>query len=265
MRFLKTMTILLLLLVKVSSLKADNPNRIENRNAIGWYNYFGTFKFTDKIGLHTEYQFRRAEMGKSWQQSLLRVGVNYQIIPKVQFRAGYGWIETFAYGDIPINSFGKQFTEHRIFEAFTITDKVSIVELSHRFMFEQRFVGKYSSADLKKEDDYLYLNRIRYLFRMQVPLKGKSITSKTPYLAFFDELFMGFGKNVNQNIFDQNRVSFLLGYKVNDIFRLEAGYLNQIVQLGRRVDDKNVFQYNNGLILNLNISVDASKKEGDAK
>ena len=111
---------------------------------------------------------------------------------------------------------GKDFTEHRIFQMATLTDKISKIDISHRFILEQRFVGSYSSANLDTEDDYLFLNRLRYMFRMQMPLKGKSIKERTPYIAVYDELFIGFGPNVNENIFDQNRIGLLLGYKLND-------------------------------------------------
>jgi hypothetical protein len=56
---------------------------------------------------------------------------------------------------------------------------------------------------------------------------------------------IGFGKNVAENIFDQNRIGILFGYRFSPKVRLEAGYLNQIVQLGREINNQNVFQYNN--------------------
>ncbi|WP_300979251.1 DUF2490 domain-containing protein [Flavobacterium sp.] len=234
--------------------------RISNHNSIGWYNFFGTFKMNKKWSIHTEYQWRRENTVTDWQQSLLRLGVNYQLNPKVQLRAGYAWIETFPYGEIPINGMGKDFTEHRAFEMVTITDKISIVDVSHRFMLEQRWIGRYSNATLTTEDEFPFLNRLRYMFRCQIPLKGTEIKDKTPYVAVYDEIFVGFGKNVNENIFDQNRLGILLGYRFNSTVRMEAGYLNQIVQLGREVNSRNVFQYNNGLIINANFNIDLSKK-----
>lgn len=234
--------------------------RISNHNSIGWYNFFGTFKVNKKWSIHTEYQWRRENTVTNWQQGLLRLGVNYQLNPKVQLRAGYAWIETFPYGEIPINGMGKDFTEHRAFEMVTITDKISIVDVSHRFMLEQRWIGRYSNATLTTEDEFPFLNRLRYMFRCQIPLKGTEIKDKTPYVAVYDEIFVGFGKNVNENIFDQNRLGILLGYRFNSTVRMEAGYLNQIVQLGREVNSRNVFQYNNGLIINANFNIDLSKK-----
>jgi hypothetical protein len=237
-------------------------NRINTHQTIGWYNYFGTFRLSDKVGVHTEYQWRRNELVKSWQQSLLRVGVHYQVNPRILFRAGYAWIETFPYGEIAINGFGKDFTEHRIFEMLQLSHKESIVELSHRFMLEQRLVGRYSSPQAQKEIEYPLHHRLRYMVKLQAPLKGKTILDKTPYLACYDEVFIGFGKNVAANVFDQNRVGIVLGYKFNKNIRLEAGYLNQIIQLGRQVNNRNVFQNNNGVIVNSNFNFNLSKKNG---
>lgn len=253
--------IILVIFLCYSQIIFSQNNRLKTNNNIGWYNYFGTFKVSQKFGIHTEYQFRRNEIITEWQQSLLRVGVNYQLNSKIQFRLGYAWIETFPYGEIPINGMGKDFTEHRLFQMATITDKVSIVDLSHRFMLEQRWVGRYSNASLTSEDEFPLLNRFRYMFRMQIPLKGKEIKDKIPYVALYDEIFIGFGKNVNANIFDQNRLGVLLGYRFTKNLRIEAGYINQILQLGRQINGKNVFQNNNGIILNTNFNFDLTKKE----
>jgi len=242
------------------SVNAQNT-RLNNYNSIGWYNYFGTIKVSQKIGIHTEYQFRRVEIIDKWQQSLIRVGFNYHLNPKTALRIGYALIETLPYGDIPINSMGKEFTEHRLFQSLILTDKVSTVELSHRFMLEQRWIGRYSNATLSQEDQYPLLYRMRYMFRMQIPLKGKEIVEKTPYLALYDELFIGFGINVNENVFDQNRFGVLIGYKYNSKVKIEGGYLNQTLQLGREVNNRNVFQHNNGLIVNLYLNFDLSAKK----
>lgn len=66
------------------SLQGQNGRKNEY-NTIGWYNYFGTFKFSKKWSIHTEYQWRRVEWINAWQQSLLRVGINYQLHTRVQF------------------------------------------------------------------------------------------------------------------------------------------------------------------------------------
>jgi len=226
-------------------------NRLNIYENIGWYNLFTSIKLSNKFGIHTEYQWRRSNYVTDWQQSLLRAGINFQLNSKILFRVGYAWVETYPYGDITINSYGKQFTEHRVFEMIQLSHKEGRVDFSHRYILEQRFVGKYSSATLTSEDAYPLLNRIRYMARMQFPLKGNEIVDKTLYFAMYDEVFIGFGKNVTTNVFDQNRIGALLGYRFNSKFRIEAGYLNQVVQFGRQINGKNIFQNNNGIILNL--------------
>jgi len=101
------------------------------------------------------------------------------------------------------------------------------------------------------------------MVRMQVPLKANEIQDKTPYLAVYDEVFIGFGKNVNANVFDQNRIGVLLGYRFSKNFRLEGGYLNQTLQYGRLINGKNGFQHNNGLIINSNFNLDLTKKQSN--
>lgn len=258
---MKKNTLILILICLISlSFYAQNT-RLNENNTIGWYNYFGTFKIHEKFSLNTEYQFRRDNLIIDKQQGLLRLGLNYKANNKLQLRIGYANIETYPYGDIPINGFGKNFTEHRTFQVATLTEKINSVDISHRFMIEQRWVGRYSNLNLTREDEFPMLNRIRYMFRIQMPIRGKLIQNKTPYIALYDEIFIGFGNNVNENIFDQNRVGILLGYQFNENIRIEGGYLNQTLQLVREINNRNVFQNNNGLIINTHFNFDLTKKK----
>jgi Protein of unknown function (DUF2490) len=239
--------VLLLLIATTSS--AQNT-RLRDNNSIGWYSGTGTFAFNKKWSAHLEYQWRRDNYITNWQQGLLRTGINYHANSSTTLRMGYAWAETYAYGDYPLNAFGKTFTEHRIYEVATLTQRTGSLDLSHRIMLEQRWLPRYYSAASVKPDEWLFMNRARYMLRLQQSLKGKTLEDKEPYVAAYDEIFVGFGKNVNENIFDQNRFGLLLGYRFSPKFRLEGGYLNQIVQLSREIGGRNVFQHNNGFIIN---------------
>ena len=257
---MKKIVLSTLLLLLGSSVFAQNT-RLHDNNQIGWLGYFGTFKIANQYSIHTEYQWRRDNYITDKLQGLLRVGLNYQANPKLQLRLGYAWIETYPYGDYAINAQGKDFTEHRTYQMATLTDKISKFEFSHRFMLEQRFVGRYTNPALTVEDDYLFLNRMRYMLRVQMPLIGTEIKDKTPYVAAYNEILIGFGKNVNENIFDQNRIGIILGYRHNANFRIEGGYINQTVQLGREIEQRNVFQNNNGFVINTIIGIDLTSKK----
>jgi hypothetical protein len=122
------------------------------------------------------------------------------------------------------------------------------------YRIEQRFVGKVLFVNNQKNIDWNYLNRIRYRLRTEIPINRKHKSQNKWRIILQDELFIGWGKNIGANIFDQNRVGLLLGYKLNKNIKMEAGYLNQILQQARRINDKAVFQYNNGFILATHLS-----------
>ena len=243
-------TLIAFCFVFVSLITKSQNTRIIDYNSIGWYNSFITKKVTNKWSAHIEYQWRRDEFILHGQQSLLRVGANYKVNQKLSARVGYGWIETYPYGSINLQAAGKTFTEHRAFQSLFLNDQIGIFEIQHRFMLEQRWIGRYTKLDMNIEDDYVYLNRMRYMLRLQLPLGKKQIEDKTLYFAMYDEIFIQFGENVQENIFDQNRLSGLLGYKLNKYFKIELGYLNQSVLFGREIEGNNIFQKNNGFIVN---------------
>jgi opacity protein-like surface antigen len=237
-------TIAILLFVVFISVAAGAQTRMSDHNSIGWFTTTITPAITKKLSGHIEYQWRRDDLVSNWQQSLLRVGLNYKFHPQVTAHIGYGWILTFPYGDNTIAAVPKTFPEHRIYEQLVINNPIGKVNVQHRFRLEQRWVGKLKTITSEKPDEMVYLNRVRYMCRVDVPIYKKL------YAAGYDELFVGVGKNVGENVFDQNRIGILAGYKFNSMFRIEGGFLNQTVQLGREVGGKNVFQYNNGFILN---------------
>lgn len=230
--------------------------RIRDKNQIGWISYFGTFRVGEKLSIHTEYQYRRTNWLADPQQHLLRAGINYSKNPSLVWLLGYGFIKTYPYGDYPIASAGIPFPEHRSYQQLILRQSAQKTNFLHRFRLEQRWLGRPDTANHGKISSWTYLNRFRYLFRVQHPL-NMIIPSGKMYAAVYDEIFIGFGENIGANVFDQNRLGILLGYSINDKLTLEAGYLNQILQQGSRVDSKPVFQHNSGFqintVINLNL------------
>ncbi len=250
----KLLYLIVIFIVLSNPLKAQN-NRDSDHNEIGWYAFFANVKLDDKWSIHGEFQWRRENYLSEPQQNLIRTGINYSISKLVTFRLGYAFADTYPYGKIAIQSTERLFPEHRFYQMLSISNPLGRVVLSHRFMLEQRWVGRFIDPGSTRADDYTYLNRGRYMARLDIPLKGLTLENKQPYLAAYDEVMIGFGKNVSQNVFDQNRIGLLAGIKFSDQLRIEGGFLNQTLQFGRLVDGKNVFQYNNGFILNTYISL----------
>ncbi|MEJ7626217.1 MAG: DUF2490 domain-containing protein [Ferruginibacter sp.] len=242
-----------ILILNIFSLPSSAQEvRIIDKNSIGWLVYTGTFRIKPKVSIHTEYQWRRVAGLKNGQQNLFRTGINYAVRKDISLNAGYAFAETFAYGDYPA---AFAFPEHRIFEQVIIKNPVGNIDLSHRFTLEQRFIGRVNMFNGIKNTEYFFVNRMRYRLRGEIPLYKQEGVNKSWNIIAQNEVFIGWGKNIGTNIFDQNRLAVLLNYKVNQNIKIEAGYLNQVLQQGKRVNDKPVFQYNDGFMLATHLSL----------
>lgn len=224
---------------------AQNDRVIDN-NSIAWGQVFTTVQVAPKWDVLAEAQFRRTEGLKDPQQNLYRGAVQYRPHEQLSVAAGYGYIETFSYGDYPIAPNGT-FPEHRAFEQVVLKQSLSKLAVAHRFRLEQRWLGQRAAVEERKIEGWTYLNRFRYQLRLQHPIVSTGRT--TLYAGGADELFIGAGKNVGANVFDQNRVHLFLGAKLSRHLALEGGYINQTLMQGRRVAGQTIMQHNNGFVL----------------
>jgi hypothetical protein len=194
----------------------------------GWAMYVGAHKLSEKFSLMTEYQWRRADGFKSWQQSLLRFGLEYNVNPNVSLMAGYAWIKTYPYGEQPILH---EFDENRIFEQLNLKSKIGNVEVQHRYRLEQRFMEQYvnDAANNIVQVDPVFRQRLRYRAMAVIPLSRKELSDNTLFMNVNDEVFLGFGAGIGKNIMDQNRFIAALGWRFDKNFNVQVGYLNQFV------------------------------------
>ena len=221
-------------------------DRVNDFNNTNWLQTFNTISLNKKWSFHLEYQWLRTNGLKYWQQGLLRIGTDYKVNDNVTVHAGYAWAHTYPYGDYPIASAGA-FPEHRIYEQLNLRQLSGKVLFTHRFRIEQRWLRRKIPGINGLVNDWFFLHRFRYQFRTQYPFYTKG--DKQFYGAAADEIFIGAGKNLGTNIFDQNRIFLLLGYKLNKKVILEAGYFNQTLQQGRRINNSTIMQRNNGVVV----------------
>ena len=240
---------------------SGQPPRITDHNRIGWYVYNGDHQLSRKWTLHTEYQWRRIDFIKRWQQSLARLGLDYQVREGVQIGAGYTHFTTFPYGEHPVADEGVPTMEHRLHQQVQWADTLGWLLLSHRVRLEQRWLGQAAEDNPRQIAGWEFQNRIRYQIQADIPLQGPTLDKGEWYFTCFDELFIGFGRNVGDNVYNQNRILAGLGYQVNDHFQVELGYLNQITQHaeGDPFTGASVFENNNGFRLNVNYSLHFTK------
>lgn len=224
---------------------AQNDRVIDN-NSIAWGQVFTTVNVAPKWDLLAEGQFRRTSGIKDPMQNLYRGAVQYRPNDAVSAAVGYGYIETFPYGDYPLAANGT-FPEHRTYEQVVLKQSLSKLAVAHRFRLEQRWLGQRAAAEERTIEKWNYLNRFRYQLRLQHPIVSAGNT--TLYAGAADELFIGAGRNVGANIFDQNRLQLFLGAKLSKHLALEGGYINQTVMQGKRIAGQTIMQHNNGFTL----------------
>jgi len=248
---------LLLLIILLSPIitMAQNSRVVANQWN-GWAMYFGNHKLSKKFSLHTEYQWRRSDVVINWQQSLTRIGLDYNVNDNVVTTAGYGFITTYAYGEQPV---AFTFNEHRVWEQLMLKNKSGRFNFIHRFRLEHRWLEQLKAGGDGNpvNNGYLYKNRARYMFRVNIPLNKSSMEKGVLFISLYDEVFVNFGKNVNLNIFDQNRAYAALGYQILKNANIQLGYMNQFIQKSDGVH----LESNNTLQLALTYNFDFTKKQ----
>lgn len=238
-------------------------NRLSDYNPVGWYTYNGDHKLTKRWELHTEYQWRRIDFIRTWQQSLARVGLVYALSDRVRVSGGYTNFVTYPYGRYPSADQGVPVPENRIYEDIELTDTYGALEVSHRFRLEQRWLAQLSEVNPRDVASWEYQHRIRYQISLIYPFRGPTIDDGEFYLNAFDELFISFGRNVGRNVFNQNRISGGIGYQVRDNLKVELNYFGRILQHAEPepITQKSIFDYDNGFRLNVNYDLDFTRKD----
>ena len=204
---------------------ASGQTSVEDKNLNTWFNYFGDHPVSQRWSVHLETQVRRARGVLTWQQLLLRPGVNFAINKHVILTGGYTFIYTWPYGDFP-RPF--KVPENALFEQIVFKHKLGRVGIQHRLREEQRFIGQYDAAKADI-DGWQSRHRFRYFLRADIPL-GNGPGNRFG-LAFYNEFFVQFGANRGANHLDQNRAYGALTYKLSKNNRFEAGYMYQYIPL----------------------------------
>jgi hypothetical protein len=249
-QFYKKMKNIFLILIIGLGFQMSNVSAQTVTQTDSWWMYFGNHRINEKLGLHTEYQFRRSDFATNWQQSLMRVGLDYYLPNKTMATVGYGWIVSFPYGEQPI---AVATTEHRIWQQFVLNQNIGRFYFNHRYRLEQRFIEN-ASLDAngeKQVDGFKFRQRARYRFLVTVPITKKTLEDNTLFFAAYDEPFLGFGKGISTNFLDQNRLYFALGWRFDKDFNVQLGYLSQRVMKsdGVKIENNNTMQL--GLTYNL--------------
>lgn len=140
----------------------------------------------------------------------IKGGIGYSLNKNFSLFLGTGRYATYA-GE---GNFRKPYSneEFRTWQQLNINHNLGRLKFEHRYRVEQRWFAKDG-----------YRNRFRYRLSSLFPLNNKKLESKTFYVTAYNEIFL----TNTTPYFQRNRVFGGFGYKFNDMFVLQPGYLYQ--------------------------------------
>ncbi len=244
------------LIPSLSNIKlAQGSPRNTDHQFNNWFNPSLNIRANKYVGFYIEGQLRFNEF-KYNQQHQIRGMLDVFLTKTITVSPiGYVYTWNYQYGKQPAKT-----TEnlHCIFEQISVKHSVGRVFFEQRARMEQRWqehkVLQNDGSYLK--ENFSYKNRFRYRTMITIPLNKKTMCTGTIFVSTWDEMFVSFGKNVNYNLPDQNRVYVGLGYKFNKKGTVQLGYLNQLLikKEGTKAES------NHTLFLGFNYVVDFTKK-----
>jgi hypothetical protein len=240
----------LIILFLACSFLGMSQKQIDNHQN-SWWNVSSTVKLNNKYSVSGLYSWRRYDFVNTWQQSLARIGFNYKVKENFTITPGYDWVVTYPFGG------GYDFTEHRIYEQFTVKNKIGRVKVKHRYRLEQRFLENIKLDDNNNyvSDGNRFRQRTRYRLTLTIPLNHSTMDEHTLFLSVFNEVFVNFGKGAGKKPLDQNWFNASLGWKFNSHTSLKIGYQNQYFIKGNGYD----VEQNHILSIGFNHNFDLSK------
>ena len=159
-----------------------------------------------------EGQERMGDDSTRYTQTLLRAGLGYAMTKNTSLWLGYAWI----YTGLPLTM--APFEEDRFWQQLLWVKTTPYFILMSRTRAEQRFLE----------------NRPKTAYRLRELVKLSVLIQPSSTLSFVtsDEVFWHKNNFIGRNSrgFDQNRFFVGLGFKPNNVFVAEIGYMNQTIR-----------------------------------
>lgn len=213
----------LLLVFVISALSSFGQKQVNTQSGV-WLGYFNQTRISDKWGIWLDVHARRTDFLERWSTQIVRPGITYYINEHLRFTTGYAYARSF-----PPAGLHTVRPENRLWQQVLWTSRSKRFQTQQWIRIEERFNRKIVNDRLQEGSNFNF--RFRYLLNLMVPLNRDFIEPNTLFFAFNDEIHINAGKQITQNVFDQNRLFVGLGYQFTKGLNLQVGYMNQFQQL----------------------------------
>lgn len=174
-----------------------------------WNTIAGKVTFNNKWSAYTEFQLKSLSFYDRFYYYEIKGGITYSFLAHYSFTLGTGFYNTFNEGE-KYEDHSRQ-KEVRLWQQFTMNQKLSVIEIEHRYTAEQRFRKSFE-------------NRFRYRLNVTVPINKREITNNTLFASVYDELF--FSDHLPH--FSRNRFQAGLGYAFTKNIYVQSGWLREV-------------------------------------
>ncbi len=215
--------VLFLLLLPVMGFSQEKNTEYTEQT---WFGYFNQTRLTNRSGIWLDLNLRLNDnFIKEPAVSIFRGAYIFYLTDQTRLAAGYAYVTQYAHlagaPDMP---------EHRLWQQVQWFEKKNWLTLMQWVRLEERFRRKVVAGELSSSD-YNFNYRVRYTMAFTIPLKGKTVEPKTPFIFINNELMVNFGSEIINNYFDQNRFFVGVGYQFTTHLNAQIGYLNVFQQL----------------------------------
>ena len=177
----------------------------DKENCLGtWTVVSGKHVLSERFSIPTIGILRNYEVFHRYEFVFFRTGLRYRISPKFSGTWGYAYLDSKPFIDSP-EGLGVQ--QHWLYEELSHKMKLGKLGICNRIRIESRWKLNPMGTDLS--------HRTRYKFLLTHPIWDNF------YLKFYNELFI----NLQDSLFNQNRLHLGIGYIFTQNFKLEMGYL----------------------------------------
>lgn len=185
-----------------------------------WVTITNEHRLDERTSLWFDGSWRRMGVGEEPQQLLLRPGIIRTLAPNVRVGAGYAYVATAPYGELPA-AFPSR--EHRVWQDLRLAATYGRVSVTQRYRWEQRWLAPVIGG---ATEESVYQQRARYMVRAQAPLGTRTIRTRPVLWYLQQELLLPVGHGGAAGRLAQNRLLLGLGIPLAPRQRLDVGYQN---------------------------------------
>jgi hypothetical protein len=219
-------TLCFIMFLFTEELKAQKgPSLFKPDNTNIWYGTYTRARLSEKLFWNIQHHFRTGNLGNipftgRVAQIYNRHAIDYRVKPNVMLTAGMVLRLDFTPEPGNREEFEPMVLEPRFWEEITFAMPFERLIVYHRIRLEHRW-----SRGSRIGSDWIFRNRWRYKFYMNIPINNKKLIPKTWYFIPDVEIIMQTGKTVGGSLLEDLRIYPQIGYIANAKTKYTAGMM----------------------------------------